>query len=137
MTGLRGGSRARRRPSCRVRLAVLDANWAMMSTLLDEAFDAEAPPLERIDRFVRGFGGMIALTRERMGSTPDCPVGGLSAELSARGPEMRAHATRILDAWAAHFTGASARPRPVARSIPSSPLRRPPCGSWPTSRERP
>lgn len=87
-------------------LAVLDANWAMMQALLDEAFDAEAPPLERIDRFVRGFGGMIALMRERMGSTPDCPVGGLSTELAARGEEARAHTARILDAWAAYFSGA-------------------------------
>lgn len=90
----------------RLGLAVLDANWAMMSALLDEAFSAEVPPLERIDRFVRGFGGMIVLMREKMGSTPDCPVGALSAELSARGDEMRAHATRILDAWAARFTDA-------------------------------
>ncbi|WP_053616600.1 TetR/AcrR family transcriptional regulator [Nocardiopsis sp. NRRL B-16309] len=90
----------------RLGLAVLDANWAMMSALLDEAFGAEAPPLERIDRFVRGFGGMIVLMRERMGSTPDCPIGGLSAELSGHSAEMRAHATRILDAWAAHFSGA-------------------------------
>ncbi|MDE3722186.1 TetR/AcrR family transcriptional regulator [Nocardiopsis sp. N85] len=90
----------------RLGLAVLDANWAMMAALLDEAFGAEAPPLERIDRFVRGFGGMIALMRERTGSTPECPIGGLSAELSAKGDEPRAHATRILDAWAAYFSDA-------------------------------
>ncbi|WP_436885787.1 TetR/AcrR family transcriptional regulator [Nocardiopsis dassonvillei] len=90
----------------RLGLAVLDANWSMMTVLLDEAFGAEAPPLERIDRFVRGFAGMIALMRERMGSTPECPIGSLSTELAARGDEPRAHATRILDAWAAYFSDA-------------------------------
>lgn len=90
----------------RLGLAVLDANWAMMTVLLDEAFGAEAPPLERIDRFVRGFAGMIALMRGQLGSTPECPIGSLSTELAARGDEPRAHATRILDAWAAYFSAA-------------------------------
>ena len=86
--------------------AVLDLNWVMMSAVLEEAFADDVAPLARIDRFVDGFGGMLALMREKMGATPGCPLGALAAELAGQGDESRAHVTRVLDAWARYFADA-------------------------------
>ena len=86
--------------------AVLDLNWVMMSAVLDAAFADDVAPLARIDRFVDGFGGMLALMREKMGATPGCPLGGLAAELAGQGDEPRAQVTRVLDAWARYFADA-------------------------------
>jgi TetR/AcrR family transcriptional repressor of nem operon len=87
-------------------MAVLDANWEMMAALLDEAFSDEVSPLERIDRFVRAFSEMLALTRQQMGATPGCPLGNLAAELSAQDDTARARITQILDTWARYFANA-------------------------------
>ncbi|MBO4204588.1 TetR/AcrR family transcriptional regulator [Micromonospora echinofusca] len=87
-------------------VAVLDANWALMRALLEEAFGDDVPPLVRIDRFVDGYAGMLALMRERMGATPGCPLGNLAAEVSSRDGEMRTRIVRIMDAWARYFVEA-------------------------------
>jgi TetR/AcrR family transcriptional repressor of nem operon len=81
-------------------LAVLEANWAMMTALLDEAFSADVAPLERIDRFLRSFGGMLAAARLQIGATPGCPLGNLAAELSAQQGQARTSIASIFDAWA-------------------------------------
>ncbi|MFV2020198.1 TetR/AcrR family transcriptional regulator [Micromonospora sp. LOL_023] len=86
-------------------LAVLDANWVLMEALLAESFNDDVAPLGRIDRFVHAFGGLLAMTRERMGSTPGCPLGNLAAELAGQGESGR-RLTGILDAWARYFTAA-------------------------------
>ncbi|MDI5938949.1 TetR/AcrR family transcriptional regulator [Micromonospora sp. PTRAS2] len=87
-------------------LAVLEANWALMRALLDEAFQAEVGPLERIDLFVRGFARNLELARERMGATPGCPLGGLTLELAAQPGPGRERAAAILDEWAGYFADA-------------------------------
>ncbi|SCL21638.1 transcriptional regulator, TetR family [Micromonospora nigra] len=87
-------------------LAVLEANWAMMRALLDEAFDAEIPPLDRIDRFVAGFAAMMARARNEMPTTPGCPLGNLTAELSTADAATRTRITEILDSWARYFSDA-------------------------------
>jgi TetR/AcrR family transcriptional repressor of nem operon len=87
-------------------LAVLDVNWTMMRALLDEAFQAEAEPLMRIDLFVDGFSRMLELMRQKMGTTPGCPLGDLAAELSAQPGPGRDRAQAVLEAWASYFTGA-------------------------------
>lgn len=80
-------------------LAVLELNWAMMSGLLDEAFDAEAPPLERLDRFLAAYSSMMRTMQGRLGAVPGCPLGNLAAELSAQDPQMRARVAEVLAAW--------------------------------------
>ncbi|OJF13795.1 TetR/AcrR family transcriptional regulator [Couchioplanes caeruleus] len=84
--------------------AVLDRNWDMMSTVLEEAFADDVGPLARIDRFVDSFAGMLALMRQRMGATPGCPLGGLAAEMAGLGDDSRAQVTRILAGWTRYFT---------------------------------
>ncbi|GGQ62824.1 TetR/AcrR family transcriptional regulator [Couchioplanes azureus] len=86
--------------------AVLERNWDMMSTVLEESFATDVGPLERIDRFVDGFAGMLALMRQRMGATPGCPLGGLAAEMAGLGAEARAQVGRILTGWTRYFTSA-------------------------------
>jgi TetR/AcrR family transcriptional repressor of nem operon len=81
-------------------LAVLEANWATMTALLDEAFSADVAPLERIDRFLQSFGGMLAAARLQIGATPGCPLGNLAAELSAQQGQARTSIASIFDAWA-------------------------------------
>ena len=80
-------------------LAVLEANWATMTALLDEAFSADVAPLERIDRFLQSFGGMLAAARLQIGATPGCPLGNLAAELSAQQGQARTSIAGIFDAW--------------------------------------
>ncbi|MFC8923108.1 TetR/AcrR family transcriptional regulator [Cellulosimicrobium sp. NPDC057127] len=80
-------------------LAVLEHNWAMMRSLLDEAFDADAPPLERLDHFLSAYVAMMRSMRERLGVVPGCPIGNLAAELSAHDPAMRARVAEVLAAW--------------------------------------
>lgn len=80
-------------------LAVLEHNWTTMRRLLDEAFDADAPPLERLDRFLSAYVAMMRSARERLGVVPGCPIGNLAAELSAHDPAMRARIAEVLAAW--------------------------------------
>lgn len=80
-------------------LAVLDRNWELMRGLLDEAFDAEAPPLDRLDAFLTAYASMMRTMREHLGATPGCPLGNLAAELSAHEPDMRARIAEVLTAW--------------------------------------
>jgi TetR/AcrR family transcriptional repressor of nem operon len=40
-------------------VAVVEQNWAMTTAVLDEAFTPDVPPVERIERFFRAFGGML------------------------------------------------------------------------------
>jgi TetR/AcrR family transcriptional repressor of nem operon len=80
-------------------LAVLERNWTMMRTLLDEAFDVEAPPLERLDRFLSAYSSMMRTMQDRLGAVPGCPLGNLAAELSAHDPEMRVRVAEVLAAW--------------------------------------
>ncbi|WP_205327747.1 TetR/AcrR family transcriptional regulator [Glycomyces sp. YM15] len=87
-------------------LAVLDANWDLMRAMLDEAFQAAVEPLDRIDRFIQGFGRMLGLMRQKMGTTPGCPLGGLTAELSAQPGPGRDRAQAVLEEWAGYFSGA-------------------------------
>ncbi|MEV3937327.1 TetR/AcrR family transcriptional regulator [Glycomyces sp. NPDC049804] len=87
-------------------LAVLDANWDLMRAMLDEAFQAAVEPLDRIDRFIDGFGRMLGLMRQKMGTTPGCPLGGLTAELSAQPGPSRDRAQAVLEAWAGYFSEA-------------------------------
>ncbi|MEU3251475.1 TetR/AcrR family transcriptional regulator [Streptomyces sp. NPDC006997] len=91
-----------------VGLAVLDANWELLKALLDEAFDSEAPPLERIDAFVGGFAGMLTAARDQMGAVPGCPIGNLALELSGRPGEASARIAEILTAWQRYFRDAVA-----------------------------
>jgi TetR/AcrR family transcriptional regulator, transcriptional repressor for nem operon len=100
-------------------LAVLDANWDLMRAMLDEAFQAEVEPLDRVDRFVDGFGRMLGLMRQKMGTTPGCPLGGLTAELSARPGPGRDRAQAVLEAWAAYFS-AAVREAQVRGQLPKS-----------------
>lgn len=87
-------------------LAVPDANWDLMRAMLDEAFDAAVEPLDRIDHFIDGFGRMLGLMRQKMGTTPGCPLGGLTAELSAQPGPGRDRAQAVLEEWAGYFSGA-------------------------------
>jgi TetR/AcrR family transcriptional regulator, transcriptional repressor for nem operon len=80
-------------------LAVLELNWTMMSGLLDEAFEAEAPPLERLDRFLVAYSSMMRTMQDRLGAVPGCPLGNLAAELSAHDPQMRTRVAEVLAAW--------------------------------------
>ncbi|MBG0826616.1 TetR/AcrR family transcriptional regulator [Planomonospora sp. ID67723] len=91
--------------------AVLELNWAMMSTVLDEAFADDVAPLTRIDRFVDGFVRMLTLTRRQMDITPGCPLGNLTAELAARQGDIRARLVRILQAWTRYFADAISEAR--------------------------
>ncbi|MET9134563.1 TetR/AcrR family transcriptional regulator [Streptomyces antibioticus] len=91
-----------------VGLAVLDANWELLQALLDEAFDNEAPPLERIDDFVAGFAGMLTAARSRTGAVPGCPIGNLALELSGRPGEASVRIAEILTAWRRYFRDAIA-----------------------------
>jgi TetR/AcrR family transcriptional repressor of nem operon len=86
--------------------AVLDRNWDMMHAVLEEAFAADVPPLERIDRFVDSFVRMLSLMRERFGATPGCPLGGLAAEVAGHGDDGRARAGRALSGWMGYFATA-------------------------------
>lgn len=80
-------------------MAVLERNWSLMRGLLDEAFDAEAPPLERLDRFLVAYASMMRAMQERFGAVPGCPLGNLAAELSAQDPVMRGRVAEVLTAW--------------------------------------
>ena len=80
-------------------LAVLERNWTLMSTLLDEAFDVEAPPLERLDRFLSVYSSMMRTMQGRLGAVPGCPLGNLAAELSAHDAQMRSRLTEVMAAW--------------------------------------
>ncbi|MFE7812321.1 TetR/AcrR family transcriptional regulator [Streptomyces sp. NPDC057433] len=91
-----------------VGLAVIDANWELLKAVLDESFDSEAPPLERIDAFVGGFAGMLTAARDQMGAVPGCPIGNLALELSGRPGEARHRITEILTAWQRYFRDAVA-----------------------------
>ncbi len=82
-------------------LAVLERNWTLMRSLLDEAFDAEAPPLDRLDRFLSAYSSMMRTMQQRLGVVPGCPLGNLAAELSAHDPEMRTRVAEVLTAWTA------------------------------------
>ncbi|GAA1408619.1 TetR/AcrR family transcriptional regulator [Catellatospora coxensis] len=86
--------------------AVFELNWTMMSAVLVQAFADDVGPLARIDRFLDSFAAMLAMMREKTGSTPGCPLGGLAAELAAHGEDARAHVTRVLDAWKRYFADA-------------------------------
>jgi TetR/AcrR family transcriptional regulator, transcriptional repressor for nem operon len=85
-------------------LAVLELNWTMMRSLLDEAFEADAPPLERLDRFLSAYASMMRAARERLGVVPGCPLGNLAAELSAHDPAMRARIAEVMGAWTDRVT---------------------------------
>ncbi|WP_265521366.1 TetR/AcrR family transcriptional regulator [Oerskovia flava] len=87
-------------------LTLLDTNWLLVRAMLDEAFDAPAPPLQRIDAFVQGFCGMLVLVAERTGTMPGCPVGPLAAELAPHGDDARTRAAEVLDAWSGYFADA-------------------------------
>lgn len=87
-------------------VAVLERNWELMSGLLDDAFAAPVPPLERIDRFVTSFTGMMVAMREHLGATPGCPLGNLAAEFSAQDGEMRGRVRHVMDAYTGHVVGA-------------------------------
>ncbi|MCE7083397.1 TetR/AcrR family transcriptional regulator [Streptomyces sp. ST2-7A] len=89
-------------------LAVIDANRELLDALLDESFGSEAPPLERIDSFIRGFAGMLTAARDRMGSVPGCPIGNLALELSGQPGEARNRIAEILTAWERYFRDAIA-----------------------------
>ncbi|WP_149549525.1 TetR/AcrR family transcriptional regulator [Streptomyces marokkonensis] len=91
-----------------VGLAVIDANWELLKALLEESFDTEAPPLERIDAFIGGFAGMLTAARGRMGAVPGCPIGNLALELSGRPGEASARIAEILTAWQRYFRDAVA-----------------------------
>ncbi|WP_051639811.1 TetR/AcrR family transcriptional regulator [Cellulomonas sp. URHE0023] len=80
-------------------LAVLERNWMLMRSLLDEAFDTEAPPLDRLDRFLSAYSSMMRSMQQSLGVVPGCPLGNLAAELSAHDPEMRARVAEVLTAW--------------------------------------
>jgi TetR/AcrR family transcriptional repressor of nem operon len=86
--------------------AVLERNWTMMQAVLEEAFASDVPPLARVDRFVDAFSRMLTLMREKMGTTPGCPLGGLAGELAGHGDAPREHVARILHAWARYFAEA-------------------------------
>ncbi|MQS05922.1 TetR/AcrR family transcriptional regulator, partial [Streptomyces alkaliphilus] len=89
-----------------VGLAVVDANWELLKALLDESFDSEAPPLERINAFIDGFAGMLTAARDRMGSVPGCPLGNLALELSGRSADASRRIAEILTAWQRYFRDA-------------------------------
>ncbi|GGL58754.1 TetR/AcrR family transcriptional regulator [Planomonospora parontospora] len=86
--------------------AVLELNWAMMSAVLEEAFTDDVAPLARIDRFVEAFARMLGLMRQKMGTTPGCPLGNLAAELAAHGGEVRVRLVRALRDWTRYFADA-------------------------------
>ncbi|BCJ46014.1 TetR family transcriptional regulator [Actinoplanes ianthinogenes] len=91
--------------------AVLEHNWDMMHAVLEEAFAADVPPLERIDRFVDSFARMLSAMRERFGATPGCPLGGLASEVAGHGEEGRVRAGRVLSGWMGYFAAAVSEAR--------------------------
>lgn len=86
--------------------AVLERNWAMMRAVLEESFADDLAPLARIDRFVDAFARMLTLMRQKMGTTPGCPLGNLAGELANHGGDTRAHLARILQDWTRYFAEA-------------------------------
>jgi TetR/AcrR family transcriptional regulator, transcriptional repressor for nem operon len=100
-------------------LAVLDANWDLMRAMLDESFQDAIEPLDRIDRFIQGFRRMLALMRQQMGTTPGCPLGGLTAELSAQPGSARDRAQAVLGEWSRYFSDAVHEAQ-VRGQVPSS-----------------
>lgn len=86
--------------------AVLDRNWALMSALLDESFDREVAPLDRLEHFLAAYAAMMTSMREHLGATPGCPVGNLAAELSAQDADMRERVSVMLTAWTTRVAGA-------------------------------
>lgn len=94
-------------------MAVLDQNWAMMAAVLDRAFEPDIPPLDRIDRFVTQFQGMLAGMGDRFGRSPGCPLGNMAAEFSTQEPAMRRRLTVIFDDYTTYFSNAIAQARQV------------------------
>lgn len=86
--------------------AVLERNWSMMTTLLDASFDPDVAPLERIDRFITAFGGMLATMQDRFGTTPGCPIGNLAIEFSSYDAELRQQVATVLDRYTTYLADA-------------------------------
>jgi TetR/AcrR family transcriptional regulator, transcriptional repressor for nem operon len=84
-------------------VAVVEQNWAMTMAVLDEAFVPDVPPVERIERFFRAFGRMLAMVRDQFGATPGCPLGNLAAELSTQDGDLRAQVNAGLQRWTGYF----------------------------------
>lgn len=86
--------------------AVLDRSWQLMTEVLDEAFDTDVDPLQRIERFLHRFADRLRAARELMGVVPGCPVGPLAAELATSGEDPARQAVGVLDAWQRYLVDA-------------------------------
>lgn len=83
--------------------AVLDANWARMSALLDVTVGGDGDPLDRIDAFVAAFIDSLGQRRQELGTTPGCPIGSFAAEFAGSHPTLGPRATHMLDQWVTVF----------------------------------
>jgi TetR/AcrR family transcriptional regulator, transcriptional repressor for nem operon len=80
-------------------LSVLDEQWERTRTnVLDPAFAADVPPLERIDRFFRRVTEI-----HRVPVVLGCPFGNLALELSTMEEPVRDKVRAIFDGYRGYF----------------------------------
>lgn len=80
-------------------LSVLDEQWKRAQTnVLDPAFQADIPPLERIDRFFRRVTEI-----HQVPVVLGCPFGNLALELSTMDEPVREKVRAIFDGYRTYF----------------------------------
>lgn len=88
-------------------LAALDAWWAgTRSEVLEPAFSADAPPLERIRLAFARSAMQQARAQERAGCFVGCPFGNLAMELSTQDEVIRARVAEVLERMRGYFAEA-------------------------------
>ena len=87
-------------------LAALEMIWQGYKRLMDEAFSAVSPPLERFEKFLAaGLAGQNAAFQEH-GMVPGCPIFGLGSEIGTQEPNIRKRVDEILATMKKYFVSA-------------------------------
>jgi len=90
-----------------VALAAIEAQWVRTREgLLEPAFAADAPPLDRIARFFTMAAALQSVGPTGDGCIPGCPFGNLAIELATQEPAIAAKVREVFDGFRAYIEGA-------------------------------
>jgi TetR/AcrR family transcriptional repressor of nem operon len=97
-------------------VAGIEAQWERTrATLLEPAFAADAPPLERIVRLFRMAAAVHQARYDTGGRVLGCAFGNLALELSTQDPIVLAALQKVFTGYHAYFTSALAEAQATGR----------------------
>jgi len=78
-------------------LAVIDAHWVATREIFDAQLGGDAPPLERLHRFLDSSYRQHRDRKKECGKIMGCPLGNLAVEMSTQDPRLRERLQGVFD----------------------------------------